>query len=123
MFFTMLIMYSAFVLTSVHTNYYEQGVGKIFEYYVYIWTFGDFIEEGISCFVSIGIFMTIYFGKKILVLEGFYNYSSQFKSYDFPLKQGTEFFFGSFYFKMFAVQVSEFSALVPIFLGKFCNVT
>ncbi|XP_078329886.1 transient receptor potential cation channel subfamily M member-like 2 [Crassostrea virginica] len=54
MFFTMLIMYSAFVLTSVHTNYYEQGVGKIFEYYVYIWTFGDFIEEGISCFNFLG---------------------------------------------------------------------
>ena len=78
----MLIMYSAFVLTSVHTKYYEQGKGKYFEYYVYIWAFGDFIEELISCFVSISISMTIYFGKKILLLEGFYNYSSQFKGYE-----------------------------------------
>ena len=53
-------MYSAFVLTSVHTNYYEQGEGKFFEYYVYIWAFGDFIEELISCFVSIGIFTTMF---------------------------------------------------------------
>ena len=70
MFFTVLFMYSAFVLTSVHTNYYDQGIGKIFEYYVYIWAFGDFIEELISCFVSISISMTSCFGKKILFLEG-----------------------------------------------------
>nr|XP_022311194.1 uncharacterized protein LOC111116490 [Crassostrea virginica] len=53
-FFTVLFMYSAFVLTSVHTNYYEQGEGKFFEYYVYIWAFGDFIEELISCFNFLG---------------------------------------------------------------------
>ena len=53
MFFSMLIMYSAFVLTSVHTDYYKQGKGKIFEFYVYVWAFGDFIEELISCFVCI----------------------------------------------------------------------
>ena len=49
----MLVMYSAFVLTSVRNVNYEEGTGKIFEYYVYVWTFGDFIEELISCFVSI----------------------------------------------------------------------
>lgn len=53
MFFTVLIMYSAFVLTSIHTDYYVQGIGRIFEYYVYFWAFGDFIEELISCFVCI----------------------------------------------------------------------
>nr|XP_022311635.1 transient receptor potential cation channel subfamily M member 2-like isoform X1 [Crassostrea virginica] len=54
MFFSMLIMYSAFVLTSVHTDYYKQGKGKIFEFYVYVWAFGDFIEELISCFDILG---------------------------------------------------------------------
>lgn len=50
MFLTMLIMYSAFVLTSVSTKYYEQNLGRIFEYYVYFWGAGDLIEEVISCF-------------------------------------------------------------------------
>ncbi|XP_078329885.1 transient receptor potential cation channel subfamily M member-like 2 [Crassostrea virginica] len=50
MFFTMLVMYSAFVLTSIHTTYYVQDIARIFEYYVYIWGAGDFIEELISCF-------------------------------------------------------------------------
>nr|XP_022311261.1 uncharacterized protein LOC111116555 [Crassostrea virginica] len=54
MFFTVLIMYSAFVLTSIHTDYYVQGIGRIFEYYVYFWAFGDFIEELISCFGILG---------------------------------------------------------------------
>nr|XP_022311230.1 transient receptor potential cation channel subfamily M member 2-like [Crassostrea virginica] len=54
MFFTVLVMYSAFVLTSIHTDYYKQGIGKIFEYYVYVWAFGDFIEELISCFGFLG---------------------------------------------------------------------
>lgn len=52
LFFTMLMMYSAFVLTSVSTEYYEQNLGRIFEYYVYFWGAGDFIEEVICCFVS-----------------------------------------------------------------------
>lgn len=51
-FFTMLIMYSAFVLTSVSTKYYEQNLGRIFEYYVYFWGAGDLIEELTCCFVS-----------------------------------------------------------------------
>ena len=52
MFFTMLVMYSAFVLTSIHTTYYVQDIARIFEYYVYFWGAGDFIEELISCFVG-----------------------------------------------------------------------
>lgn len=50
LFLTMLIMYSAFVLTSVSTKYYEQNLGRIFEYYVYFWGAGDLIEEVICCF-------------------------------------------------------------------------
>ncbi|XP_052693613.1 transient receptor potential cation channel subfamily M member-like 2 [Crassostrea angulata] len=50
MFFTMLIMYSAFVLTSISTKYYVQDIARVFEYYVYFWGAGDFIEELISCF-------------------------------------------------------------------------
>lgn len=49
----MLVMYSAFVLTSVSTKYYELNVGRVFEYYVYVWGAGDLIEELISCFVRI----------------------------------------------------------------------
>lgn len=52
MFFTMLVMYSAFVLTSISTRYYVQDIARVFEYYVYFWGAGDFIEELISCFVS-----------------------------------------------------------------------
>lgn len=52
LFFSMLVMYSAFVLTSVDTEYYVQDVAKIYEYYVYFWGVGDLIEELISCFVS-----------------------------------------------------------------------
>ncbi|XP_062596063.1 transient receptor potential cation channel subfamily M member-like 2 [Saccostrea cucullata] len=50
MFFTMLVMYSAFVLTSISTKYYVQDKARVFEYYVYFWGAGDFIEELISCF-------------------------------------------------------------------------
>ena len=53
MFFSMLVMYSAFVLTSVHTEYYIHDIAKFFEYYVYFWGAGDCIEELISCFVRI----------------------------------------------------------------------
>lgn len=53
MFFSMLVMYSAFVLTSVSTKYYELNIGRAFEYYVYFWGAGDLIEELISCFVRI----------------------------------------------------------------------
>lgn len=51
LFFSMLVMYSAFVLTSVDTEYYVQDIAKIYEYYVYFWGVGDLIEELISCFV------------------------------------------------------------------------
>nr|XP_034329613.1 transient receptor potential cation channel subfamily M member-like 2 isoform X2 [Crassostrea gigas] len=50
MFFTMLVMYSAFVLTSISTKYYVLDIARVFEYYVYFWGAGDFIEELISCF-------------------------------------------------------------------------
>nr|XP_034319165.1 transient receptor potential cation channel subfamily M member-like 2 isoform X2 [Crassostrea gigas] len=50
LFFSMLVMYSAFVLTSVDTEYYVQDIAKIYEYYVYFWGVGDLIEELISCF-------------------------------------------------------------------------
>lgn len=53
LFFSMLAMYSAFVLTSVSTKYYELNIGRVFEYYVYFWGAGDLIEELISCFVRI----------------------------------------------------------------------
>ena len=50
-FVTMLIMNSAFVLTSVEEGF--PCTGKLFEYYVYVWAAGDFLEEMICCFVSI----------------------------------------------------------------------
>lgn len=52
LFFTMLVMYSAFVLSRISTKYYRQSIARVFEYYVYIWGAGDFIEELFSCFVS-----------------------------------------------------------------------
>lgn len=60
MFFTMLVMYSAFVLTSISTKYYVQGIARIFEYYVYFWGAGDLIEELTSCFVSLKKVVTKY---------------------------------------------------------------
>nr|XP_034319464.1 transient receptor potential cation channel subfamily M member-like 2 [Crassostrea gigas] len=50
MFFSMLVMYSAFVLTSISTKYYVLNIGRLFEYFFYFWSAGDFIEELISCF-------------------------------------------------------------------------
>nr|XP_034319204.1 uncharacterized protein LOC109618232 isoform X3 [Crassostrea gigas] len=50
MFFTMLFMYSAFVLTSIATEFYVKDIAKLFEYYVYFWGAGDLIEELICCF-------------------------------------------------------------------------
>lgn len=71
MFFTMLVMYSAFVLTSISTKYYVLDIARVFEYYVYFWGAGDFIEELISCFVisKIGIFfysIASFFNYKIM---------------------------------------------------------
>lgn len=51
LFFLMLVMYSAIVLTSVSTDYFNLPTAQVFEYYLYIWGAGDFIEELISCFV------------------------------------------------------------------------
>ncbi|XP_056002343.1 transient receptor potential cation channel subfamily M member 2-like [Ostrea edulis] len=50
MFFSMLMIYSAFVLTSISTEYYDNFLAKFLEYYVYFWGAGDLIEEVISCF-------------------------------------------------------------------------
>lgn len=51
LFFSMLVVYSAIVLTSVSTEYFDLPTAQVFEYYLYIWGAGDFIEELISCFV------------------------------------------------------------------------
>nr|XP_022312126.1 transient receptor potential cation channel subfamily M member 8-like [Crassostrea virginica] len=45
LFFTVLVMYSSFVLTSLHI---EQGIEKGFEFFVYLWAFGDYYEQYIS---------------------------------------------------------------------------
>lgn len=65
LFFTMLFMYSAFVLTSISTKYYVQDIARVFEYYVYFWGAGDFIEELISCFVSILQITTMFLKSRI----------------------------------------------------------
>jgi hypothetical protein len=52
MFFSVLVMYSAFVLTSVSTEYYDRFIARFLEYYVYVWAAGDLIEEIISWAVS-----------------------------------------------------------------------
>lgn len=52
MFLSVLVTYSAFVLTSVGTKYYSQFTARAMEYYVYIWSFGDSIEEIMGCIVS-----------------------------------------------------------------------
>lgn len=50
MFFAVLILYSSFVLTSIGDNYSKLTRPRVFEYCVYFWALGDFIEEIISCF-------------------------------------------------------------------------
>lgn len=69
MFFTMLVMYSAFVLTSISTKYYVLDIARVFEYYVYFWGAGDFIEELISCFVISKI------GTFFYSISSFFNYN------------------------------------------------
>lgn len=49
MFLSVLVTYSAFVLTSVGTKYYSQFTARAMEYYVYIWSFGDSTEEIMGC--------------------------------------------------------------------------
>lgn len=51
MFLSVLFTYSAFVLTSVSTEYYTKMAAL--EYYVYIWSFGDGYEEMRGCIVSV----------------------------------------------------------------------
>ncbi|XP_062621660.1 transient receptor potential cation channel subfamily M member 2-like [Saccostrea cucullata] len=50
MFFIMLVMYSAFVLSNIGSEFYELDTNKVFEYFVYFWGTGDLIEELICCF-------------------------------------------------------------------------
>lgn len=55
MFIIVLVMYSFFVLMSVGNKYYNRFSFIVFEYCVYIWGFGDLIEEFVvccGCFVS-----------------------------------------------------------------------
>ncbi|XP_062590923.1 transient receptor potential cation channel subfamily M member 2-like, partial [Saccostrea cucullata] len=49
-FFVIMVMYSAFVLTSIGDEYYSLSVAKVFEYSVYFWGAGDLIEELITMF-------------------------------------------------------------------------
>lgn len=41
-----------FVLTSTGTEYFVEGGIQYFEYIVYIWRFGDILEESFGCLVS-----------------------------------------------------------------------
>lgn len=55
MFLSMLGVYSYYVLTSIHTKYYDQDRAKFFEYYVIICSYGDGINEMMIIYVSFGI--------------------------------------------------------------------
>lgn len=48
-----LLLYSWFVLTSTSTKYNVEESMRAVEYYVYLWRFGDFIEEVLQCSVSL----------------------------------------------------------------------
>lgn len=45
-------MYSDFVLTSIGDPFYDTIKAHVFEYSMYVWAVGDFVEELIACFVS-----------------------------------------------------------------------
>lgn len=45
-------MYSDFVLISIGDLFYDIIKVYVFEYFMYVWVVGDFIEELIVCFVS-----------------------------------------------------------------------
>lgn len=49
-FFFVLAMYSDFVLTSIGDPFYDTIKAHVFEYSMYVWAVGDFIEELIACF-------------------------------------------------------------------------
>ncbi|XP_056003652.1 transient receptor potential cation channel subfamily M member 2-like [Ostrea edulis] len=72
MFFSMLMMYSAFVLTSVSTEYYDRFLARFLEYYVYFWGAGDLIEEFYSCFG--GSEFKSYRGLSSRIKRHFYNF-------------------------------------------------
>lgn len=44
-----LLFYSVFVLTSTGTEYFVEGGIQYIEYIVYIWRFGDILEESLGC--------------------------------------------------------------------------
>ncbi|XP_056002348.1 uncharacterized protein LOC125661864 isoform X2 [Ostrea edulis] len=75
MFLSMLVMYSAFVLTSISTEYYVQDIARIFEYYVYFWGAGDFIEELISCFLK-DLFGFLFVAVFIVIGVGIYYHAN-----------------------------------------------
>ncbi|KAJ8320382.1 hypothetical protein KUTeg_001969 [Tegillarca granosa] len=56
MFLTMLISYSSYVMTSIDDVNYTRAIARVWEYYTYIWAFGDFIEEAKRLFR--GVFTT-----------------------------------------------------------------
>lgn len=41
-----------FVLTSTGTEYFVEGGNQNSEYIVYIWRFGEMLEESLGCLVS-----------------------------------------------------------------------
>lgn len=55
MFFLVLFMYSYFVLISISLLFFDIIGVCVLEYFIYIWSVGDFIEELIVCFVSLCI--------------------------------------------------------------------
>ncbi|XP_048749949.2 transient receptor potential cation channel subfamily M member 2-like isoform X2 [Ostrea edulis] len=72
MFFSILMMYSDFVLTSVSTEYYDNFRARFLEYYVYFWGAGDLIEEILSCFG--GLKFKSYRGLSSRIKRHFYNF-------------------------------------------------
>lgn len=59
MFFCMLLVFSYFVMTVIKTSY--SSYTSIYEFSVYLWAFGDLIDELISCFVCIHVNWVIRF--------------------------------------------------------------
>lgn len=68
-FLMVLMMYSWFVLTSISTEYYVQGPARFFEYAVYIWRFGDFLEEIYDYLIN-----EVEGRSRLHQLSGMYNY-------------------------------------------------
>ncbi|KAK3089499.1 hypothetical protein FSP39_004098 [Pinctada imbricata] len=41
----MIVAFSALVMTSIDDNFYKRSIARVWEYYIYVWAAGDFIEE------------------------------------------------------------------------------